>query len=92
MNTSSPDVSGDDFDADAKLGAVFGRGAFEAGAGPGSGYRRVAVSGLVEQSYSDDVVGQARGSDHHGEDDAGRVGDDTPLTAGDLLVLIPVPG
>jgi hypothetical protein len=70
---------------------MFDRGVFEAGVDPGFGDRGVCVFGLAEQAYSDGVVGQARGSDDHSQDQAGRIGDDASLTADDLLAVMTVP-
>jgi hypothetical protein len=58
-----------DLDVDAQGRAVLDHGVLEAGIDPALGDAGVGLLGLVEEPYSQGVLGQARGGDGDGEDE-----------------------
>ncbi len=60
----------------------------ESGIDPGLGYCGVSYLGLVEQLYSDVVVGEVGRADDHCEDDAEGVGEDAAFPCDDLLFSV----
>lgn len=78
-------IAMDDLGVDAQGGGVVGELLLEAGIDPGHSDRRMVGLGLVQDLDAGLVLRDGRGTDGHGQQQAERVGGDTPFAADDLL-------